>query len=138
MCYLSSSSLKKKGWQIFDKLSVVGFSLTLCMCSFAAKWIFGCVVKMTDGMKHWWLTTNYKYTKSSWWNEEATHNCINFCSVLLPSFSLFRLTKFWSFHHKPVNDICSTDFLRINLNKMIFATVVKIVLTLAHLKWKKT
>ena len=36
-----------------------------------------------------------------------------------------------------MNDICSTDFVRINLNKMIFATVVKIVLTLATSKMEK-
>ena len=36
-----------------------------------------------------------------------------------------------------MNDICSTDFVRINLNKMIFATVVKIVLTLATSKMGK-
>ena len=36
-----------------------------------------------------------------------------------------------------MNDICSTDFVRINLNKMIFATVEKIALTLATSKMEK-
>ena len=36
-----------------------------------------------------------------------------------------------------MNDICSTDFVRINLNKMIVVTVVKIVLTLATSKMEK-
>ena len=109
----------------------------LCMCSFVVKWIFGCVVKMTDNMKHRWLRIDYEYTKRSYWNEEITHNCRNFCSVLLVNVSLFRLTKFWNFQHKPMNDICGTDFVRINLKKMIVATAVKIVLTLATSKIEK-
>ena len=36
-----------------------------------------------------------------------------------------------------MNDICSTDFLRINLNKMIVATVVKIALTQTRSKMEK-
>ena len=36
-----------------------------------------------------------------------------------------------------MNDICSTDFVRINLNKMIVAAVVKIVLTPATSKMEK-
>ena len=36
-----------------------------------------------------------------------------------------------------MNDICSTAVVRINLNKMIFVTVVKIVLTLATSKMEK-
>ena len=36
-----------------------------------------------------------------------------------------------------MNDIFSTDFVRINLNEMIFATVVKIVLTLVTSKMEK-
>ena len=36
-----------------------------------------------------------------------------------------------------MNDIWGTDFVWINLNKMIVATVVKIVLTLARSKMEK-
>ena len=36
-----------------------------------------------------------------------------------------------------MNDILGTDFVRINLNKMIVATVVKIVLTIATSKTEK-
>ena len=36
-----------------------------------------------------------------------------------------------------MNDIWGTDFVRINLNKMIIAAVVKIVLTIATSKKEK-
>ena len=65
MCYLSSLPLKKNGRQIFDSSTGVRFSLILCMCSFVVKWVFGCVVKMTDDMKYWWLRIDYEYTKRS-------------------------------------------------------------------------
>ena len=91
------------------------------------------MVEMTDdSIKHRHFKIDCKYTKEINERKKRLHIItVNFIWFFYRNYINFDWPRVSNLRQKRMTDICSTDFARINLNKLIFAVAVEIVLKLA-------
>ena len=97
------------------------------------------MVEITDdSMKHRRLIIDYEYTKEFNGRKKRLHIVavifVRFFYRICVYFDWLRVSKV---RQKLMTDICTTDFARINLNKLLVTIAVELVLKLVISKVKK-